>query len=51
MKEVFIKPYGWIEVVKQDGHYSLVLFNNGSKFCFNTNGLEFREKNIQQKLF
>jgi hypothetical protein len=50
MKEVFIKRYGWVKVLKQDGNYSLCLFKSGSKICYNTLGLEFRKVETQLKI-
>jgi hypothetical protein len=48
MKQVFIKRYGWCNVLEQNGNYSLVLIGD-SKICYNTLGCEFR--NNQQTLF
>jgi hypothetical protein len=50
MKQVFIKRYGWVDVITQDGNYSLCLFKSGAKICFNTLGLDFRNILTQQKL-
>jgi hypothetical protein len=50
MKQVFIKRYGWVKVLKQDGNYSLIEFHSGSKCCFNTAGFEFRNLEAQQTL-
>jgi hypothetical protein len=38
--KVFIKKYGWLPVLKQEGNYSLVLIKD-QKIVFNTTGLEF----------
>lgn len=48
MKQVYIKAYGWCDVLQQDENYSLVLIRN-SKICYNTLGHEFRYN--QQTLF
>jgi hypothetical protein len=50
MTQVFIKRYGWLKVLEQSGNYSLCLFDNGSKICFNTNGFEFRNIETQLKI-
>ena len=49
--EVFIKRYGWLRVLQRSGNYSLVIFDNGAKICFNTNGFEFRHTESQTSLF
>jgi hypothetical protein len=39
--KVFIKAYGWCNVLKQDSNYSLIE-HNGSKICYNTSGHQFK---------
>ena len=48
MKQVYLKKYGWCDVITQNGNYSLLLLN-GFKICYNTLGHEFRT--IQKTLF
>lgn len=50
MKQVFIKVYGWVNVIEQQGEYSLIELGN-SKICYNTLGHKFRTIEGQQKLF
>lgn len=40
--KVFIKAYGWCNVLKQEGDYSLIELN-GSKICYKTLGYEFKK--------
>jgi len=39
---VHIKAYGWLEVLAQNGNYSLCRLDSGAKICFNTLGLTFK---------
>lgn len=50
IKEVFIKKYGWLEILKQDGNYALIQFPSG-EFVHNINGYEARVKINQLTLF
>ena len=50
MKQVFIKVYGWVDVIEQNGDYSLLLFESGAKICYRTLGCEFRKTDPQTKL-
>jgi hypothetical protein len=42
MKKVYIKAYGWIEVLEQKDNYSLCILKSGSVICFNTSGYKFK---------
>lgn len=39
MKMVFIKRYGWIEILEENGKFALLRMKSGSKICFNILGL------------
>lgn len=46
MKEVFIKRYGWLKILKQDGNYALCELKNGGKMCYNIAGHEIRNNEL-----
>lgn len=46
MKEVFIKSYGWLEVLKQDGNYALLKLESGGKMCYNIAGHQTRNNEL-----
>ena len=43
---VHIKKYGWLEVLAQNGNYSLCRLDSGAKICFNTLGLTFKTNEL-----
>ena len=52
MKEhVYIKAYGWLEIIERNGNYALLRGKKGGKFTYNILGLEVRKTEVQQKLF
>lgn len=52
MKEyVYIKVYGWLEILERNENYALLKNRIGGKFTYNILGLETKKIEIQQKLF
>jgi hypothetical protein len=52
-KYVFIKVYGWLEILQTNGNYALLRSKKGGKFTYNILGLEVKqiESESQQNLF
>ena len=40
--QVFIKTYGWLDVITKSGNYALLKTKNNGKMCYRILGLETR---------
>lgn len=40
--QVFIKTYGWLDVIQRNGNYALLKTKDNGKMCYNILGLETR---------
>ena len=50
MKKVFIKRYGWLEILAQNEKYALLKMPSNANICFNILGYEIREFNNEKQL-
>lgn len=50
MKKVFIKRYGWLEILEQNQNFALLKMPSNSKICFNILGYEIKEFESENQL-
>ena len=43
MKMVFIKKYGWLEILNENGNFALVKMPSGSQIVFNILGFKTKQ--------